>query len=199
MAFHIFCVNATRSVGWKARRNQVPGKFLQALVADHVRPNFECSQLRASESPSSATVDEVTGLSQTLLISYFSCRTTSLICNNCVDTLIENFNAETFAQNKIHDASKNTDSHYFCCHGRTNTQRYRDFANCGPLVLVNSFVNDSAAAFSVVLGAAVPEALHCHLSVLLSLSTLPLCTQIRPVISFLIVFPEDVLDVVINL
>ena len=63
----------------EARRNQVPGTFLKAPVADNVCPNFECSQHRASDSPSSATTDQVTGLSQTLLIFHFFIRTTSLI------------------------------------------------------------------------------------------------------------------------
>ena len=50
---------------------------------------------------------------------------------------------------------------HFCCHGRTNTQKYRDFADCDPFDLVSPFDNDSATASSVVLGAAVPETLHC--------------------------------------
>ena len=59
----------------EARRNQAPGKFLNAQVADHVCPNFEYSRHRASDSPSSSTIDQVTAL-----IQYFSYSRPQLSC-----------------------------------------------------------------------------------------------------------------------
>ena len=64
---------------------------------------------------------------------------TSMICENGVDALIDILDTETLVQNKIQDAGKNTDTHHFCCHSRTNTQRYRNFADCDPLVPINAF------------------------------------------------------------
>ena len=126
-----------------------------------------------------------------------------MICQKCVDTLIDFFSAETFVQNKIQDAGKNTDTHHFCCHSRTNPK--------GTAILLIVIHLSSSTPLLTTPQPLLPLTLELlsqkpctafHLSVLLPLSTiifLSLCTQIRPVIGFLIVFPKNVLNVIINL
>ena len=45
-----------------------------------------------------------------------------MISENGVDALINIFNKQTFVQDEIEDAGKNTDTHHFGGHGRTHTQ-----------------------------------------------------------------------------
>ena len=66
---------------------------------------------------------------------------------------MEIFDTEMVVQDKVQDARKDTDTHHLGNHSRTNAQGYRDFADCDPLVSVNSFVNDSTATSTVDLGA----------------------------------------------
>ena len=72
------------------------------------------------------------------------------------------------------------------------------------VVLVNSLNHDSTATSTVVLGAAIPEAFH-HLpcfSIIASVNnnfSPSLCSQVGPVTSFLIVFPENVFHVIVSL
>ena len=66
-------------------------------------------------SPSSATQDQCHLSSQNSLTFYFSEheQEQSTIFENCVDTLIHIFNAETFVQDEIQDARKHTDTRLF--------------------------------------------------------------------------------------
>ena len=86
----------------------------------------------------------------------------------------------------------------FCCHGRNNAQKFSDFADCDPFVLISDFHDDSTAVSSVVLGAAVPEARHCLPSFIIQAFVHTL-HQICPVINFLVFHPEDVHHVIIVL
>ena len=94
--------------------------------------------------------------------------------------------------------------HCFGSHGRTDTQGHRNLADHDPCVPVSSFNHDTTSTSTVVLGASIPEAFHrvpC-LSIIASVNnnfSLSLCSQVGPVISFLIVFPENVLHVNVNL
>ena len=56
-------------------------------------------------------------------------------------------------EKKVQDARKDTDTHHLGNHSRTNAQGYLDFADCDPLVSVNSFENDSTSTSTVDLEA----------------------------------------------
>ena len=124
--------------------------------------------------------------------------------DNCVNTLVNRFHTEVFSQHEVQDASKDTDTHHFGRHGRPYPQRYRNFADCDPFVCGSTLDDNSTVTSTDDLGAAIPEASHRFPSFIIftfvndNLS-LSLCTPVRPVISFLIVFSEDVLHIIIDL
>ena len=82
----------------------------------------------------------------------------SMIFDNSLNASIDSFHTETFSQHEVQDASKNTDTHHFCCHGRTPSQGYCNVADCDPLVPVYSFDHYSTTTSTIDLGAAIPEA-----------------------------------------
>ena len=124
--------------------------------------------------------------------------------DNCVNTLVADFHTEVLDQDKTQDARKDTDTHHFGSYGRTHAQGYRNFADCDPLVLINASDHDSTTTSTVNLGAAIPQVSHrlpffgiTHF--VHNKCSLSFHTQVRPVISFLIVCPEDVLHVNVDL
>ena len=119
-----------------------------------------------------------------------------MIFEKCVDTRIYTFDAQTFAH-------KDTNTHHFGCHGQTNAQRHCDVFDCDPFVLVHAFDNNSAAAATVVLGAAIPEGSHRFPSFSITLlvnNNVPLsfCPQVRQMISFLVMFSEDMFNELVD-
>ena len=62
---------------------------------------------------------------------------------------------------QVQDTHQNADIHYFCCHGCESFQRYSNFTDCDPLVLVHAFGLSTAATSSIFLVAAIPEPAHC--------------------------------------
>ena len=118
--------------------------------------------------------------------------------------MINILHTEIFVQDKVEDARKDTDTHHFGSHCRTNAQGYRDCADCDPLVSINTFDNDSTTTSTNDLGAAIPEATH-RLALFRIFSfvnnscSLSFCSQVRAEISFLVMFSEDVLHVIVDL
>ena len=116
------------------------GKLLKMQAADHVYPSVECPHHRALYSSSPATKEHLslTTSSNILLNDFFT----------CIKTLIF-FILKLCVQDKVQDARKDTDTHHFGNHGRTNTQGYRNLADCDPLVSVGTLDNDSTATSTV--------------------------------------------------
>ena len=87
---------------------------------------------------------------------------------------------------------------------RTKTHSTSAAIDRDPLVPVHAFDNNSTAASTVVLGAAIPEALHrlpsFRITTLVNFNVpLSFCTLVRQMISFLVVFSEDVFHVTVDL
>ena len=57
------------------------------------------------------------------------------LSNVFVKAPIAILNAQTFVKNQIKDSREHTHTHHLCCHGRTNSQRYRNFSDRHPPVL----------------------------------------------------------------
>ena len=118
---------------------------------------------------------------------------------------VDCFHAKLLAEDKIQDAREDTDAHHhFGSPGRTYAQKYRDFTDRDPLVPVSTFDNESTTTSTVTLGAAVPEAWHrlplfIIIPVIHNNFSLSFCTQVCPVIRFLVMFPEDVLHIIVDL
>ena len=93
-------------------------------------------------------------------------------------------------------------THYFGCHGRADAPWHRNFADRDPSVPVHTFDHDAASTFTVFSGTAIPEAFFrppC-LCIITSVNIFfdALLRHVGPVISFTIVFSNNVLDVVVN-
>ena len=83
-------------------------------------------------------------------------------------------------------------------------QRDGNFDGCDPRVFVCSRDDNTTTTSAIDLGASIPDATE-HLPLFIFISfvndnySLSLRSNVRPVISFFIVFPEDVLHVIIDL
>ena len=91
---------------------------------------------------------------------------------------------DCLSQYQVQDSHQNEDIHHFCCHGCKSFQRYSNFTDCDPFVLVHAFGHNTAATSSIFLAAAIPEPAHCLpvFCPLLFFNTnlpLPICSQIR--------------------
>ena len=82
----------------------------------------------------------------------------SMTLDNCISALVDICHTDVFTQDEVQDARKDTRHHHFGSHGRTYTPKYRNFADCDPLVSVCLLDDNTTATSAIDLAASIPEA-----------------------------------------